>query len=864
MKKTQRKDALRNILRQKAAWFSMVSVILVGITGLLLASGIGASLTKTAEEYYAATRFRDAEIVYALGFSEDSVQRLAALEQVEELEGCWSFTALMQRAGEEGADPALWPVHVLSRTERISTPVLAEGRLPEIAGECALDEALAERCGLRIGDRIELQGDRIASYRLSTGSAQIVGLIHHPHAVTKMRADTVLLPQSAFNASLGYTGVLALLRVPEEARARALSDGYLALSDQQTEALKAALPEIAEARILEVRAMLESDLRVRLALATKGLTLAELEGWLAGENPDWDTAPRGVLAARPELESALESLGMDLPTVAALYREVMASEMVVQDRRMNEGYEYLRSMQQTIARIGLFLAPLFALVASIVFFSSTLILISDQRSQVGAMKAIGFDRRSIRRKYLVFGLSAALIGSAAGVAVSLLTNAVVLRVWNDQFSIGGLKASLSPLTVALILLPALCGAALVVFAACGKLLRCSAVGLIGGSEPRRKSLTRRAGKARKRSLYSELILNNIRTEKPRAATTVIVIALSVLLIGASVTLRQNLRETFRIQAEDVTRYRLTVSVSVTAGQDDRAALEEILTASGAEWAAAYQGGVIAQAGGGTFGCAMLCMEREQIREYFNVSVPEGGVAVSYNLADAYGLKNGDALSLSSRFLNFAETSLAGVFEYHIGNLLVLPADTYRALYGVDCGANCYLVKCPQETVDILRAALGEYNRGHSDRVSVETVEESMRQFQSIQGMYDLLAGVTIVLVAAMNLLILVNLTHILISRRMKDLLLMRVNGFSMRQVSACLFREMLYTALPGIALGVAAGIPFTLLLLRRISTMKITLAVRTVWYAWVIAAVLCAAFALIVYRVAFRRVRQASLVSIPR
>ena len=147
---------------------------------------------------------------------------------------------------------------------------------------------------------------------------------------------------------------------------------------------------------------------------------------------------------------------------------------------------------------------------------------------------------------------------------------------------------------------------------------------------------------------------------------------------------------------------------------------------------------------------------------------------------------------------------------------------------------------------------------------METVADSTEQFRSIETLYDLIAGVTIFLVAAMNLLILVNLTQILVSRRMKELLLMRVNGFSIRQVRTYLFREILYVTLPGILLGIAGGIPFTLFMLRRISTMKITLVVQTVWYAWVIAAVLCAVLAFIVFRIAFRKVRQASLVSIPK
>ena len=417
----------------------------------------------------------------------------------------------------------------------------------------------------------------------------------------------------------------------------------------------------------------------------------------------------------------------------------------------------------------------------------------------------------------------------------------------------------------LICIPVLAAVVLVVWAACRRLLKCSAVGLINGSEPKRKGLTRGIGKKRKHSLYSELILNNIRTEKPRVVTTVIVIAMSVLLIGASITMRQDLLETFRIQTEEVALYNVTVSVPVSAAPESQAEIEEILTVSGAEWAPAYQGAVIAETDRGAFGCAMLCMFRDEIQSYYNVSVPESdGVTVSYNLSAAYGLVEGAPLSLYSRYLNLAQTTMAGVFEYHIGNLLVIPAETYSELFGSECGSNCYLVRCPEGSVDALLNALREYNREHTDRVSAETVADSMEQFKSIRMLYDLIAGVTILMVSAMNLMIVINLTHILVARRMRDFLLMRVNGFSMHQVRAYLFREMLFTTVPGIVLGVAAGIPFSLIMLRRISTMKITLAVQTVWYAWVIAALLCAVLAFVVYRIAFRKVRQASLTGIPR
>ena len=875
MKKTQRKDAVRNILRQKVAWLSMVLVILVGITGMMLPVCIDSSVKKSAGSFYDETCFRDLEITHATGLSDESVRLLSADESVRDAEGFHSVSAMMFQShdpsvgeerteakengerAEETDSPPVWNVHIHSNTERISRPVLADGKLPENEAECALDEALAQKAGLTIGDWIELTGNNSFGIRLNSVCFQITGLIQHPHAVIRSKADTVLLAKGAFTESFGYTGVLIRLNLPDRISADPLSDVYLTQSDRAAERLQPVLREVSEARIREIRSMLKSDAALEEALQTRGLTLQALEEWIASPNPSWETADPQIQESRDDLESLMEAMNTDLSSLHIAYSGVTASGAVIQDRRMNESYEYLRSMHQTVSRLAVFFAPLFALVAGIVFFSSTLILISDQRHQVGAMKAMGFRDGVIRKKYAVFGASAALAGAAGGVLLARFVSGRVLRIWDEQFSIGGLVLSFPPAAAALIGISVLLAMLLVVYAACARLLKCSATGLLQGSEPRRKTHEKTRKKARKHSLYSELILNNTRNEKARAVTTVIIIAISVLLIGMSITVRQNLHETFRIQTEEVARYDLTVSCPGGMTIESREKLEEVLSSCGAECAGAWQGGAIARTEGETFGCTMLCMERDTISDYFGVAVPqERGITLSYNLSAAYHLKSGDSISLYSRWLNLADVPVEDVFEYHIGNLMVLPAETYESLFGVSCEPNSYLVHCSSPRREMLVKALQAYNAEGEDKVSFETVEASMEQFRSIGRLYDLLVGVIILLVAAMNMLILIHLTHILISRRMTDLNIMRMNGFSLRQIRNYLFRETAFTTVPGILLGIASGVPFALFVLRRISTMKITLVVRTEWMAWMIAAILCAGLSLAVFHLSFLKVRR--------
>ena len=880
MKKTQCKDAVRNILRQKVAWLSMVLVILVGITGMLLPVSIGASIEKSAGAFYGGTRFRDLEITCSAGLSDESVRLLSACETVRDAEGFHTLSAMMfqspdpsarEKESESGANvagtaaPQIWNVHILSDTERIDLPLLAEGKLPENETECALDEALARKTGLLIGDRIELTGDSSLGRRLNSVSFRITGLIQHPHAVIQSKADTVLLPKSAFAESLGYTGILLRLDLPDSISADPLSDAYLLRSDQAGELLQPAVRGVSEARIREIRSVLETNAVLKLALQARGLTLQDLEEWIASPNPSWETADPRIQENRNDLESLMAQMNTDPASLHDIYRAVMASGAVIQDRRMNESYEYLRSMHQTVSRLAVFFTPLFALVAGIVFFSSTLILIGDQRFQVGAMKAMGFRDGDIRKKYAVFGTSAALTGAAGGILLAWIVSHAVLRIWDEQFSMGGLTLFFSPLTAALIVMTVLLAMLLVVRAACSRLLHCSAVGLLHGSEPRRKAHENARKKARRRSLYSELLLNNTRNEKARSVTTVIIIAISVLLIGLSITVRQNLHETFRIQTEEVARYDWTVTCPGGMKDESRERLENVLSACGAEYARAWQGGAIAGTERETFGCTMLCMERDRIGEYFGVAVPrENSIAISYNLSAAYGLGKGDSVSLYSRRLSPGKTSVSEVFEYHVGNLMVVPADTYENLFGVACEPNSYLVRCSGPLEEKLAEGLEAYNAEGEDRISFESLDASMKQFRSISRLYDLLVGVIILMVAAMNMLILIHLTHILFARRITDLRVMRMNGFSLRQIRSYIFREMAATLIPGILLGIASGIPFTLFVLRRISTMKISLVVRTEWTAWVIAAILCAGLSLAVFHYSFRKLRRNFAAGSPR
>ena len=104
--------------------------------------------------------------------------------------------------------------------------------------------------------------------------------------------------------------------------------------------------------------------------------------------------------------------------------------------------------------------------------------------------------------------------------------------------------------------------------------------------------------------------------------------------------------------------------------------------------------------------------------------------------------------------------------------------------------------------------------------------------------------------------------HVWLNRRMKELLIMRVNGFSMKQVIGYLIRETAFTTVCGIVLSVAAGIPFSRQLIRSLSNTATSLSDTVVPVAWVISVALSILFAVIINAISFRKVGKTRLTKI--
>ncbi len=372
----------------------------------------------------------------------------------------------------------------------------------------------------------------------------------------------------------------------------------------------------------------------------------------------------------------------------------------VQTRDANLNFVEFSSYCDILEKLYLVFTPIYAVVVIIVCFFTMTIIVEEQAKETGACKAFGMYKNEIRNKYLLFGASASLIGALIGIVGGFFIEKVIGNSVKTMFVFGMPSHGLKILP--LVLLPA--GAVVVtgvaVFWASKKILSCSAVGLISGNEPKKKSLNK-AAKKNGGSVYTRLLFNNFVTDLGRETVSVVVILVCCVLIGLGTTVKLAHSGAMNNQVNNIFLYDISLTMSDTIEDQEKEAITDAI--SGYNYISL-----------GRFG-AVIQSETDQ------------------SITD---------VSDASRS-NYLFTEKAGMIR-----------------------------------------------------------------------LYTVVVFIVIGFSIMLSFMILLNLSNILVEHRMRELLTMRVNGFSNGQVIGYLVRELVVTTSLGLLLGLIIGIPVTSLMLR--------------------------------------------------
>ena len=111
----------------------------------------------------------------------------------------------------------------------------------------------------------------------------------------------------------------------------------------------------------------------------------------------------------------------------------------------------------------------------------------------------------------------------------------------------------------------------------------------------------------------------------------------------------------------------------------------------------------------------------------------------------------------------------------------------------------------------------------------------------------------------MSYFILLNLVNMNISQKKRELTVMRINGFRIREVKAYIQKESIASTVIGIAIGLLLGQLLSVRVITLVEGVNIFFMKNIQWGAWLISAAITAAFAVVINMIALRKVKHLKL-----
>ena len=347
----------------KAQFISMILMITLGVGMFLGFNMEWKTIEVDTGKFFAQTDYADFRLYAEKGFTEDDIEKIAAIEGVDAATRFLSVN--LDIKGEKNKSLAL----DVSENFTVSTFVVTDGAAYHKSGVGFwLSDKFAAANGYAVGDTLslEFQGTEI--------SGTIVGLIKSGEHMICVADKNQMMPD--YNTF-----------------------GYAYMSPEK------------------LRAVLEEKLRRDIAAEAKksGVSLQPtITDDMLAEAADKTFAQVNLL-------SDLSKETLEERVKAALGKTIMVtpkSDHVVYKEAMGEAEEG--------KTMGSVLPVLFLAIAILTMVTTMHRIATKEKTQIGTLKALGFKNRRILRHYTSYGLFIGLVGTALGVALGYVVCKLIM------------------------------------------------------------------------------------------------------------------------------------------------------------------------------------------------------------------------------------------------------------------------------------------------------------------------------------------------------------------------------------------------------------------------------------------------------
>ena len=557
--------------------------------------------------------------------------------------------------------------------------------------------------------------------------------------------------------------------------------------------------------------------------SNKNSTYAQLddaEEELATSKKELEDGEKELEESKKEFDEKIADAESKLNDARAKIAEIENPTWYVLDRTGNSGYSSFIQDTESVANIGRVFPVIFFIVAALISLTSMTRMVEEQRTQIGTLKALGYNKFHITSKYVLYASLACVIGSLLGMAVGfVLLPKILWKMYSMMYQIGDIQTSfnfeMSSLGFTLIVISIL-GAT--IYAVMRELVQTPAT-LMRPKSPKmgkRVFLEKIPFIWKRLSFSKKVTVRNIFRYKKRFLMTIIGIMGCTALIVTGFGIKDSIESIMPDQYAKVFNYDLQINLkadldntqkqdfinSLTNNDKIEKVCETYMSSSTAINGSNEEDVQIIVPSNNTGFDTLINLADVKSEEA--LELPADGILLTDKTAQLLDVEAGDTITLKDTDDNEVQVKISNVVENYVYHYIYMSKDMYQSLYGENFESNVILTKnfeMDDETEDnFVKDLMNE-----PEVASVTRISTAMNMMNDTMKSLNYVVVILIVSAGLLAFVVLYNLSNVNISERIRELATIKVLGFYDKEVYLYITRETIILTAIGLVLGLVAG-----------------------------------------------------------
>ncbi|MDR1131501.1 MAG: ABC transporter permease [Oscillospiraceae bacterium] len=440
----------------------------------------------------------------------------------------------------------------------------------------------------------------------------------------------------------------------------------------------------------------------------------------------------------------------------------------------------------------------FLLITLLTMMTTMTRIVTNQRIQIGTLKAMGFKKGAILRHYVAYGFFLALLGAALGLItgpISLpylfypsMSGFYTLPKWQPAYDVSFVLVSIA--------LVSLCTA--VSWLACGRLLRDTPADTLRPKAPKifRHGLLERTKFWQKLGFNAQWNLRDASRNRVRSLMAVIGVFGCTALVVCALSMNNAMGDLKVWQYETINRYesKLTLNEAITPEQTDN-----VMAAVHGE--AIMAGEVEIRANGDKKSASLLVTDNATLIRPTDIhlqptELPADGVSITRKTANALGVEPGDEIEWHIYGAEgWTQSKIAAIYRDPVNQGLAMTQAHFESLGMVFCPTAILSAEKVTEKMDGVD--------------SVTSTADSAAGWDDLTEAMYIMVYLLIAAASVLSIVVLYNLGLLSFTEMAREMATLKVMGLKSGKLRGLLLTQNLWFSTVGFVLGVPGGLWLT-------------------------------------------------------